>query len=257
VNAALKAVSADPARLFHAEAEPPMPSPEAAAVDAAAHEAPAQEALPEQLQQQQLLMPSNRAASLLNDLPPLIIDIWKKPPAQVTAEAEQTMLPAEPSPAARAISSLEGVARGETAPPAAALQASPALSQFKGAVLDQATERKKALGSKALQKARNWKPAKAPAPTAASMAAAADAANAAAAPALADAPTAAHAVAAEDKSEEALHADHKAHAHGHKGHIMHPGYFTPATGPIYTPAPPEALAELRKSIIVVEMTFLC
>ena len=43
-----------------------------------------------------------------------------------------------------------------------------------------------------------------------------------------------------------LHPDHHKN-HLHKMNIMHPGYFPPSPGPVYTPAPPGALAELRKS----------
>ena len=35
------------------------------------------------------------------------------------------------------------------------------------------------------------------------------------------------------------------HKNHHKYNITHPGYFPPSPGPVYTPAPPEALAELR------------
>ena len=50
-------------------------------------------------------------------------------------------------------------------------------------------------------------------------------------------------------SDELFHSDeahehHKNHSN-HKMNIMHPGYFPPSPGPVYTPAPPEALAELR------------
>lgn len=244
VNAALQPVSADPARLFHAEASAPSaPLMEAVAVDAA----------PEQHHEQQTLMPSTRAASLLNDLPALTIDIRAKPAAApAPAEAEP---PAEPSPAARTINSLADVTLGEVAPPAAALRASPRLSQFKGAVLDQNTERKKALGSKALQKARNWKPAKPSAPSTASVASVPALNDSTGATALADPSAAAPAAAGGYTSEEAGHADHK--VHGHKVHITHPGYFPPATGPIYTPAPPEALAELSKSSILLAQIPLC
>ena len=54
-------------------------------------------------------------------------------------------------------------------------------------------------------------------------------------------------------SLEALNEDHEVSEHhknhpgggAHKYNITHPGYFPPSPGPVYTPAPPEALAELR------------
>jgi len=38
---------------------------------------------------------------------------------------------------------------------------------------------------------------------------------------------------------------YRTHGNHHKYNITHPGYFPPSPGPVYTPAPPEALAELR------------
>jgi len=95
-----------------------------------------------------LTMSSTRAASILNSLPTLSIDIRSR--SNIAAEEEegkndlqQQQEPPVESTAAKSINSLGEIAKGEIAPPVEILQKDPKLANFKEIVLDQATVRKK------------------------------------------------------------------------------------------------------------------
>jgi len=124
-----------------------------------------------------------------------------------------------------------------------------------------------ALGSKALQEARNWLPAKAVAPIPTSILSpdsiaintkdfnystsiatklAGDADGLSTAPSSRLTGGASGPVEVHDGYEDhELPEHHKNFGNPHKYNITHPGYFPPSLGPVYTPAPPEALAQLR------------
>ncbi|KAL4547159.1 hypothetical protein Ndes2526B_g07937 [Nannochloris sp. 'desiccata'] len=214
------------------------------------------------------MMTSTRAASVLNSLPTLRIDIRSSSniAAQEKEEGENSQRePPVESSAVKSINSLGEIAKGRRAPPVEKLQKDPKLAHFKEIVLDQATVRKKALGSKALQEARNWLPAKtaaAPAPTstlspdsiaintkdfnyststATKLAGEADGLSSSPSSGL----TGGASETLDGYGDPELSEHHKNHGNHHKYNITHPGYFPPSPGPVYTPAPPEALAELR------------
>jgi hypothetical protein len=93
------------------------------------------------------VMASARAASVLNSLPSLSIDIRSK--SNIAAQEEEELInlqqrePPVESAAVKSINSLGEVAKGQIAPPVQVLQKDPKLAHFKEIVLDQATVRKK------------------------------------------------------------------------------------------------------------------
>ena len=101
------------------------------------------------------LMGSDRVIAALNSIPEFKINIRTREPAVTdtsTTEAavpfvEEVSIPLEPSTASLRLNSLEGVAVGSVAPPAAAVKSSGSLMHFQEAVIDQATVRRKGMFS--------------------------------------------------------------------------------------------------------------
>jgi len=94
------------------------------------------------------MMSSTRAASILNSLPSLSIDIRSRSNIAAEEEEEKIFLqqqrePPVESSAVKSINSLGEIAKGQIAPPVEILQKDPKLAHFKEIVLDQATVRKK------------------------------------------------------------------------------------------------------------------
>lgn len=107
------------------------------------------------------------------------------------------------------------------------------------------------LGSQALQRARNWKPAKAATPSQVTSLDTLDemAALQAAGPAGEDAGADARDAAGDDVDGGALAGEAAAvngGKHSGKMHFTHPGYYSASAGPVYTPAPPEAALAVRR-----------
>ena len=106
------------------------------------------------------------------------------------------------------------------------------------------------MGSKALQQARNWQPTKLPEARARG-----GGDDAAAAPSEDDAQAREQLVWAldppgtQEPSDAVPEASQAGRGPAGKGHT-HPGYFAPSPGPVYTPAPPEALAALRLAALL-------
>ena len=100
-------------------------------------------------------MGSDRVIAALNSIPEFKINIRTREPAVTdtsTTEAavpfvEEVSIPLEPSTASLRLNSLEGVAVGSVAPPAAAVKSSGSLMHFQEAVIDQATVRRKGMFS--------------------------------------------------------------------------------------------------------------
>ena len=108
-----------------------------------------------------------------------------------------------------------------------------------------------ALGSKALQKARNWQPAKPHTDVTSSLDRNLSTTTKAgpSSSGTLSAPEGSSAAVTPSEEGASLHddaSDSSKNNHGHKVNITHPGYFSPTPGPVYTPAPPEALAAIRK-----------
>jgi uncharacterized membrane protein YgcG len=213
------------------------------------------------------ILRSNVGAALLNRLPTLRMELRKEGSAGVSAPSSKTtdldvQQPRPPSTAVMSLNTLQPLER--TFATIKSDNDDPKSAQFAEIVVDQATVRRQMLGSQALQRARNWQPAR---PLKGNKPAEAFDMQSfevqeGALPPLKAAFRAKGAEYAQQmtgmalKDDEAMHvpAAHESHngehAHrlnsGGRFHMTHPGYFPSSPGPVYTPAPPEALAARRK-----------
>lgn len=244
------------------------------------------------------LIPSDRAAEFINALPGLQMSLVRGSAGEQGPSAEALPHP-PPSAATRKINAMEATSAGAEIPVTMAVRSSSGVAEFMGTVIDPATIRKQGemmmscilevnlcyavlkgktwrlhpcctgLGSKALQKARNWQPAKPLVPRSSPESPSSNATHPLSlndsevhfsledgseqAPATEDHARLSRSTSMSDSSQEATHA----RSPNSKLHVTHPGYFPTSTGPVYTPAPPEALARLRECLLAcISVVFL-